>query len=41
VGDVANGGARCRKWLVMGRGKKLRGEREQRVKSEEEGGERK
>jgi hypothetical protein len=39
VGDVADGGTRCQKWLVMGGGERLRGERERRVKSEEEGGE--
>jgi hypothetical protein len=37
AGDVADGGASCRKWLVMGGGGRLRGEKEQRVKSEEEG----
>jgi hypothetical protein len=35
AGNVTYGGTRCRKWLVMGGGERLRGERERRVKSEE------
>jgi hypothetical protein len=27
MGEVDDGGARCRKWMVMGGGERLRGER--------------